>query len=145
MGHGQVTIGLRSRPFARTVLGQQDRTHPIRRRQPASMSSRDAVQPVDNPFIYTSSAATDTEYVGRDDVRAWVTQAVRSKARLAISGRHRMGTTSTLNLALYQARQSGLPSAYVDACRVRLFSAKTIVRHMVGEVGLSGRRGANYL
>lgn len=69
-----------------------------------------------NPYNYTSPIIDSSNYIGRSDVKAEINAVLRSQHGygISISAQRRMGTTSTLNLALGLARDEGWEVTYID-------------------------------
>ena len=70
-----------------------------------------------NPFDYTAAVNSPAEYVGRASMRSRLESLIqgdRSLPLISVTGPRRMGTTSTLNLALHRWREHGRKAVYVD-------------------------------
>jgi hypothetical protein len=68
-----------------------------------------------NPFDYTSPVDNPTDYVGRTAMRSRLESLILRGGRMfwiSVTGPRRMGTTSTLNVALHKCRSQNARSVY---------------------------------
>lgn len=101
-----------------------------------------------NPFDYTSPVDNPSDYLGRAAMMSRMESMIQRRDRmfwLSVTGPRRMGTTSTLNVALHMCRSQKDRSVYIDLRTVeRIDGDDVLVPRILSELHLEPVHGERW-